>query len=138
AWAHVLLAVTEGGTPAANPSEVFPPSVIKNGLEAKPFYDLRGFKAGKSSNWIKVRDNEEELANLAAFLHDGGTSGRLLPIWQREAVRKARRQRLVFAGTTVLFAAIAGIALWQRTLATRAQARTERALAASQARQMVL
>ncbi len=137
-WDHILLAVTEGDNPAANPVEVFPAAVIENGLHTKPFYDLRGFRTREAAHWTKVRDSEEECANLAAFLHDGGTSGRLLPIWQREAVRKARRQRLVFAGTTIVFAAVAGIALWQRTVAVKARERTERALAASQARQLVI
>ena len=136
-WDHVLLAVTEGRDPASTPAEVFPQSVIKAGLHLKPFYDLRGFKGRAARGWIKVRDPEEELANLAAFLHEG-TSGRLMPIWQREAVRKARNERMVFASAAIVFAAVAGIALWQRNLATRARERAERALAESRARELVL
>ncbi len=136
-WERVLLAVTEGKDPATNPEEVFPQAVIEAGLHRKPFYDFRGFKGHAAKGWIKVRDSEEELANLAAFLHEG-TSGRLMPIWQREAVRKARKQRMVFAGAAVAFAAIAGVAFWQRSLATKARDRAERALEESNARQLVL
>ena len=136
-WECVLLAVTEGKDPATNPGEVFPQAVIEAGLHRKPFYDFRGFKGRAARDWIKVRDSEEELANLAALLHEG-TSGRLMPIWQREAVRKARKQRMVFAGAAIVFAAIAGVAFWQRSLATKARDRAERALEESNARQLVL
>lgn len=133
----ILLAVTEGVDPSAIPQAVFPKTLIDVGLHRKPFYDLRGFKGRSAETWTKVRDAEEELANLAAFLH-GDTSGRLLPIWQREAIRKARRQRLIFAGTTVVLAALAGVAFWQRSQAVDARLRAERALAESRARALVL
>lgn len=136
-WERVLLAVTEGDDPAANPQEVFPQAVIDAGLHTKPFYDLRGFKGRAAKQWTKVRDPEEALANLAAFLHEG-TSGRLMPIWQREMMRKARRQRVLFGGAALGFAALAGIAFWQRNLATKARERAESALAESRARELVL
>ncbi len=136
-WEYILIAVTEGADPANNPTEVFPPSIIAAGLHRKPFFDLRGFKGRAAKNWIKVRDWEEELANLAAFLHEG-TSGRLMPIWQREAVRKARNQRMIFGGAAAVFAAVAAVAFWQRNVAAQARDRAERALAQSNARQMVL
>jgi len=136
-WERVLLAVTEGADPAANPDEVFPRAAVAAGLHTKPYYDLRGLKGREAKRWSKVRDPEEALANLAAFLHEG-TSGRLMPIWRREMVRKVRRQRLLFGGAAVMFASLAGVAFWQRNVANNARERAERALAESRARELVL
>lgn len=133
----ILLAVTEGGDPGAAPETVFPQAVLEAGLHRKPFYDLRGFNSSAAARWSKVRDPEEELANLAAFLH-GDTSGRLLPIWQREAIRKIRRQRMIAALAATALAGLAGVAFWQRSLAVDARVRAERALAESRARALVL
>ena len=126
----ILLAVTEGKDPANSPEEVFPKAVMAAGLHRKPFYDLRGFKGRAAKSWTKVRDPEEALANLAAFLYED-TSGRLMPIWQRETIRTARRQRMVFAGAAFVFAILSGIAFWQR-------GRAQTALADSRARELVL
>jgi hypothetical protein len=133
----ILLAVTEGNDPSAAPETVFPQAVLDAGLHLKPFYDLRRFHGRAAAGWRKVRDAEEELANLAAFLH-GDTSGRLWPLWQREAIAKVRRQRLIFAVAAAALAGLAGVAFWQRSQAVEERDRAERALAESRARALVL
>jgi hypothetical protein len=127
---RVLLVVSEGRDPAANPAEVFPKPILDAGLHHEPYYDLRGFRGRQSRSWIKVRDSDEELVNLATRLH-GETSGNIMPLWHRETLEKARRERVRFGGLALLFALIAGIALWQRNVARDA-------LAQSRARALVL
>lgn len=134
---HVLLAVTGGSDPASAPGEVFPAAAIEAGIHGRPFYDLRGFHRRASRGWTKVRDLEEELANLAAHLQ-GDTSGRLLPLWQRETLRRARRQRWIFAGVSALLLLFSVVALWQRHEAVRSQRETEKALQVARARSLVL
>jgi len=85
---RVLLAVTEGTDPAAAPERVFPRAALERGLHQRPYYDLREARGPDTRAWRKVRDLEEELANIAAHLHRA-TSGELLPRWHREVLRRS-------------------------------------------------
>lgn len=134
---HVLLAVTEGVDPGKNPEEIFPSAAIKANVHSRPYYDLRGFHPRKARGAAKVRDPEEELANIAAHLH-GDTSGRLLPLWQREALRRVRKQRWIFASVSVALLLFLAVAVWQRNVAVRSQQETQKALTVARSRSLVL
>ena len=133
----VLLAVTDGIDPANTPEEIFPAAAIEANIHRRPYYDLRGFHRRKARGEKKVRDPEEELANIAAHLH-GDTSGRLLPLWQREALRRARKQRWIFASVSAALVLFLAVALWQRNVAVRSQRETQKALTVARSRSLVL
>lgn len=87
----ILLAITEGEDPARAPESVFPTAILERKLHARPFHDFRGQRKRQARKWKKVRDFEEQMTAVAAFLHDD-TAGRLLPLWQQAALRSARRR----------------------------------------------
>lgn len=109
----ILVAITQGADPARAPEEVMPASLIACGLSRRPFYDLRGYRSRQARGWLKVRDMDEQLANLAAHL-EGDSAGKLLPIWQRDARARARTRLAIAVGTAVLMLVIAIFALVQR------------------------
>jgi WD40 repeat protein len=112
----ILVAVTEGDDPTATPADVFPPLLLEAGLPLKPFYDLRGYRGRQANRWLKVRDMEEQLVNLAAHLQ-GQTAGKLLPIWQRDARRKARTQLTVAVAVILMLITLSIFSLVQRSRA---------------------
>jgi WD40 repeat protein len=126
----ILLAVTEGDDPSGRPEEVFPAAVIEAGLHQRPFFDLRGFRNKRAPTAAKVRDPEEEMTNIAGHLY-GDTGGRLMPIWQREILRRARRQRLVPGAIALSLLAVAVGAVYQGQRLQRANVAIERARTAA-------
>jgi WD40 repeat protein len=109
----ILLAITEGDNPTE--SKLFSEKIIQHGLHTDVFFDLRGFKKN-AKNWRKVRDQEEELTNIAAFLN-GETSGRILPVWQRSERKKLQRQRYAGLFLALVFLGLAITAFIQRRTA---------------------
>jgi len=118
----ILLAVTEGDDIKLEQTKIFPEIVIQYKLQTKPFYDLRGFK-NESKAWKKVRDYEEELTNIAAFLNNE-SGGRLLPLWKKEEIRKGKRIKYIASSTVAAFLLIIflfGYSIYSRNKTERIQ-----------------
>ncbi|MEO5999699.1 MAG: TIR domain-containing protein [Chitinophagaceae bacterium] len=114
---HVLLAVTEGNNLKEEEKEIFSENILQHKLHTKIFYDLRGFKK-EAKGWQKVRDHEEELTNVAAFLNKE-TSGKILPLWRREERKKLKKQRYIGIAAALVFLTLAIVAFFQRQTAVR-------------------
>lgn len=121
----VLLGVTEGENVREQATEIFSPALIQHKLHSKIFYDFRGFK-NESKHWQKVRDYEEELTNLAAHLN-GQTSGKILPLWQREEAKK-RKKRLFITGVALAVLIIMGLLFGYSYFQRRSESRDRIAL----------
>jgi hypothetical protein len=89
----LLLAVTEGIDPAADPASVFPEATIAERLHNRLRFDLRGWHRHAAANWTKVRDFEQALVNIAAQLNNEQPDE--LPLWYREQRRRQNRRNLV-------------------------------------------
>jgi hypothetical protein len=113
----ILLAVTEGSNIKEEEAKIFSEKIIQQKLQTKIFYDLRGFKK-ESKKWKKVRDHEEELTNVAAFLNHE-TSGRILPLWRKEERKKLKKQRYIGVVAALIFLGFAIIAFFLRENAIR-------------------
>jgi WD40 repeat protein len=122
----ILPVVTEAADPGANPAECFPTVMIEAGLHKKIFYDLRAL--GQPAGASKVRNYEDELVRLASDLLEWRADkyGPLATIWEREQLKRRRRQATIAIVVAAVVAAVAVIAVWQALAATR-QARRARA-----------
>jgi WD40 repeat protein len=120
----VLVGLTEGADPATAPKLAFPAALLEHGLHQRPFYDFRDHRRRPVKRWAKVRALDEQLALLAAHLHSD-SAGRIMPIWQREAVRSARRRMIAFAAAACVFSGIALAALlgWRKASINAVEAR---------------
>lgn len=86
----VLIAVTRGKEPAANPESFFSLSQIEKGLHQNIFYDFRGLHP-EHGTWAKVRDFEKERFRLAIDLLNTReqlhlSSDDIFPAWKRAAL----------------------------------------------------
>jgi WD40 repeat protein len=124
---YILLAVSEGNNFKEEKLEIFPADILKHNLQTKPFYDLRGFRK-ESKTWNTVRNHREELINLAAFLNDQ-TSGKILPLWRTEEVKKLKRQRLLIGAAALVLLIVALLAIFQRSDAIRQRRNVQNQLA---------
>lgn len=113
----IILGLTEGNNVKEEEHELFSASIIQYKLHQKIFYDLRGFKK-EAKQWLKVRDAQEELTNIAAFLNNE-TSGRILPLWRRDERKKLKRQRYLGVAASIIFLGLAIVAFFQRQVAVK-------------------
>ena len=123
----ILPVVTEGNDPINTPGECFPAEIRESNIDqTRIWYDLRGF--GKVSSATKVRDYEDELVRLASDLLEWETDkhGPLAAIWEREQLKRRRRQATIAIAVAAVLIAVAGVAIWQAMMANR-QARRARA-----------
>lgn len=123
----ILLAVTGGDDPAGEPEECFPAAVREADLHQKKiWYDLREIGTHRPS--VKMRNHEDELVRLAADLL-GWSEEKQKPfaaLWEREQLRRRRRQTRIAFAVALVLGVIALVAIWQ-ALAARQAARTARA-----------
>ncbi|MDM0001832.1 TIR domain-containing protein [Variovorax sp. J22P240] len=125
---QVLLAVSEGVDPGAEPADIFPAAAMEAGLHRKPWYDLRGFDAKAARSFRKVKHFEDEKVRLAADLN-GHSAGEVQPVWFREQRRRRQNRRLVGVGVLSAAAVLVLFAIYQLTVARREEGLKQIALA---------
>lgn len=131
---NILLAVSEGEDPGAEPASVFPPRVLQSGLYKGIWYDFRGHNWRKAAGWQKVRDFDDERVRLAAHLN-GTTLGKLRPLYLAERERAQRTKKRIITGALIFLCSIivVGVFLvWDRAR-ERARAEQQRMLALGRA-----
>ncbi len=124
----VLLVITKGEDPAADPSGFIPPAAIRAGLQrSQIWYDLREWRGVRGT---RVRNAEDELVRLALDLLEmpQDAHGDVAALWQREDLRRKRRVLQGVAAAALAVLVGAALAAWQFV---EAQTRAEEARAAS-------
>lgn len=128
----ILPVVTEAKDPINNPGECFPEKLrAANIHQDRIWYDLR--ELDRASGALKARNYEDELVRLASDLLDWQADkyGPLATIWEREQLKRRRRQATIAMIVAAIVIVIAGLAIWQAVVANR-QARRARANAITQ------
>lgn len=132
----IHIAVTHGADPASAPDQVFPPPVLKAGLQHSVWYDLRGLRGWRARRWKAVRDAGRERLRLVADLLSGAgfapplTAEALYPDWQEQEQRRRRsaRNRWTLAGGVLTLAIVAaGLGAWRSTVQGELAALRDRA-----------
>ena len=116
----ILPVVTAGDNPSERPEECFPPEIIASGIhKTRIWYDLRGLN--KSDTGVKVRDTEDEMVRVASDLldWDANKNGPLAAIWEREQLKRRRRQATITTVIATVMIIIAVFAIWRSVVATR-------------------
>ncbi|HEY0375640.1 MAG TPA: TIR domain-containing protein [Pyrinomonadaceae bacterium] len=123
----ILPVVTEAKDPINQPDECFPAELrAANIHQTRIWYDLRG--SDKQAGTVKVRDYEDELVRLASDLlgWEADKYGPLAAVWEREQLKRRRRQATIAIIVAAVLIAVAGVAIWQAVVA-KWQARRARA-----------
>jgi hypothetical protein len=117
----IRVAVTEGSYPWGEPEAFFPAAVTEAGLHQTINYDFRGFYKKKAKSWRKVNEFDSERVRLAADLK-GESSGKILPLWQRDQLRLQRRRFRITTAVVVVIIATLLTAGYQMMLRANAEA----------------
>ncbi len=127
----ILLALTHGDDPSASPARLHPPEIVKAGLHAGPWFDLRGSTRSRVRRLQRVRSFDRELVRLAAFLIDPDLAANDLIAHYDEAAAKRRGWLLAQRAATALVAtaAVAGLLFLGSQLLTRSREATASRLA---------
>ena len=116
----ILPVVTGGQDPSGDPKEVFPQAVRDANLHTQTiWYDLRAL--GASSRPPGVKDPEDELVRLASDLlgWDADRHGPLSTLWEREQLKRRRRQAAWLISIAAVLIVLAVVAVWQAVLSKR-------------------
>jgi WD40 repeat protein len=86
----VMLAITEGSDPSAQPDVYFSERLRRSQVTTSIWFDFRGFRS-EAKSWYKVRDFNRERVRLAAEL-TGVAADQLYPEWLEQEQLAARRR----------------------------------------------
>lgn len=117
---RILPVLTVGADPTANPDAFFPKEIIAAGIHIdRIWYDLRGYPNKVKDH--QVRDFEDELVRLASDLLDWDATsfGPLSTVWQREQLKKRRRQARMTIAIGMIVILLACLAIWKAVQAQR-------------------
>ena len=124
----VLPVVTEAQDPKNQPEQCFPKVLIDEGIhDSRIWYDLRG--AERAPGARAVRDHDDERVRLTSDLleWDADQYGALSAVWQREQLKRRRRQASVAIVVALLVVALAGFGYVKAKTAESAAAEAESA-----------
>src|SRR6266446_2287598 len=95
----LLVALTGGDDPEADPASLFPPEIVSAGAHRRIWFDLRGFHRRARRSARSLRSFDRELVRLAAYLvHPELSANEFIAHYDQEAFFAHRRAQWWRAG----------------------------------------